>query len=130
MDICPLTTPIQTKRHYFIIMANYNNILILLLLIIYGTQGGNGNKLSKRQRKAIEEISESDLKILTNTYDYVAILFHDDSKVSAKTLHDLGLINNDSEIIGNYMETTSFNIGSFVYSFYKRSLSYRSLSEG
>ncbi|CAB4056349.1 unnamed protein product [Lepeophtheirus salmonis] len=77
-----------------------NKVLLLLCVLILCFMGNVHGGGRKRRRKTIEEISESSISTIVEANAYVAVLFHDASRISAKALHDLELIHEDSEKLG------------------------------
>ena len=51
---------------------------------------------TKRTRQTILDITSEELDNFVKTENYVAVLYHDQSKKCLKTLHDLELIKSDS----------------------------------
>ncbi|TRY78281.1 hypothetical protein TCAL_08763 [Tigriopus californicus] len=70
--------------------------LIPVLILIHLANVCLAN-IGKRQRLAIPEVEDGELVALIKANLYVSVLYHDNSKISVKTLSDLELIKGDAD---------------------------------
>ena len=61
-------------------------LVLLLLPVLSGVAIDGGTAASKRVRRAIPEVEEAELENIVRTEAFVAVLYHDNSKVSAYIL--------------------------------------------